>query len=275
MNEKEIIEIVKKGNERLLSILKKFDINVNDLKPNPTFEDVINKNLTIEKFLQLNKDKLLLIRNTKDEILEVYNKADWLGIEYYNLDTSNIKDLDMFIYLCSDLEQKYFPHLLFNYVLMDFKKFFRGIKGKRKFIINDQLIFRKITDKILANEPLSDKEIKHIQDRTTQIIKQYIGQDKEYFFDLYLPEDPKSKVLKDRFHILIPEYDYILSEGLHLVYDWLIQVTERTTYKIQRCQLKGCNKIFEQTPGGHPQKYCSNAHKMKAYRERKNELIAV
>lgn len=41
------------------------------------------------------------------------------------------------------------------------------------------------------------------------------------------------------------------------------------------CQLEGCTNIFIIKRGGHTQKYCSDAHKAKGYRQRKNKLIVV
>ena len=41
---------------------------------------------------------------------------------------------------------------------------------------------------------------------------------------------------------------------------------------IERCTESGCNNIFYPIPGGKEQRYCSNACKQRAYRERQNPL---
>lgn len=46
-------------------------------------------------------------------------------------------------------------------------------------------------------------------------------------------------------------------------------------FKIGACQLAGCKDAFIIIRGGHTQRYCSDAHKAKGYRQRKSELIAV
>lgn len=45
--------------------------------------------------------------------------------------------------------------------------------------------------------------------------------------------------------------------------------------EIKCCELEECNNIFTITPGGHKQKYCSKAHKMKVYRKRRKQPAAV
>jgi hypothetical protein len=58
--------------------------------------------------------------------------------------------------------------------------------------------------------------------------------------------------------------EYDLFQEIHSLWNREIE--------IGNCQLEGCTNIFIIRPSGKTQKYCSNAHRVKAFREIKKEL---
>jgi len=202
-----------------------------------------------------------------------YNKFRSLPIRYYNLDTSKKDKVDEFLVTFVNVAEFY----QFGYEVPALELLNVTGEEAREFITNDQIVFKEIIDKLLEKERLSGREISHISNRITPILKQYarIQSMKGYVnAESIEPLKKETPDLKVEYWSLMLNYDYPHSSWLHEVYYWIVALSKQEI-KIGRCQLEGCNKIFEVTPGGHPQKFCSDAHKAKAYRERKNKLITV
>ena len=159
-----------------------------------------------------------------------------IAFHYYNLDPSNTSDLFDFQYL------KFIKACGLNDIALQIGE---SIK-------EDHPIYHKIFDKIMKNEALSKEELNHIQMRINEEIIQY----------------------KDENNLIL-EVDRNEEDMLFLmIYESLISLSQKKEV-VGHCNLEVCNNIFLIKPGGHPQKYCSNAHKMRAYRERKSKLILV
>lgn len=70
---------------------------------------------------------------------------------------------------------------------------------------------------------------------------------------------------------------YGISTLYQLMDQVIIGVRDMITehWKIDRCQLEGCENIFVLRPSGKTQKYCSNTHRVRAFREMKKEILAL
>lgn len=237
-------------------------------------KDIIEKNkIEFNKATQETFDKF------KNLITKQYNKSGTLPIRYYNLDVSNVDEIDEFLVMFVAIEEFY----QFGYEVPNLMLYGSISKENKEFLLSDHKVFKGIVNKILKKEKLSDEEINHIQSRITPIITQHakITKQSDSLLTGYWNEESLEGLRKLHSDLKIEHWSLFLycnypnSNWLHGIYkDWIIDLSLQRI-KIQRCQLEGCDNIFEVKPGGHPQKYCSDAHKMKAYRERKNKLITV
>ena len=121
---------------------------------------------------------------------------------------------------------------------------------------NEQKKFRKIVDKIIENEKLEQSELNHIS-------RQYLGKVEQY------PIGKKVNDVEVHHWQLGVDSQLILLKNyciIKAIYEWVILLS-RENIKVCRCKAPECKKLFNPTPRGRNQRYCSNACKVRAYRQ--------
>jgi len=177
---------------------------------------------------------------TADELIDDYYRKAKLAVDYYNLDLSNESALDSFL-------------IRHNSLISFWGKYAGNLLEKSKeFLRDDHPMYHRIVDKILKNKVLSDEEINHIQNRINSTLTQ--------------------RKVDDNW--ILESFVDVNTFPFRFIYEWLINLSKERGI-IGYCQLEGCANIFIIRPSGKTQKYCSNTHRVKAFREIKKELLTV
>ena len=113
------------------------------------------------------------------------------------------------------------------------------------------IIFKSIVDKILNGTQLTKEEMNHVNTRYCGWVSQKQQENGKW-------------ILRRSFYF--GPYG-IIYRG---IYDFVIQVSTGRI-NIARCEAQGCKRIFLPRSGGHTQRFCRNACKMRAYRRRQKE----
>ena len=160
-----------------------------------------------------------------------------LGVAYYNLDVGNTSKVIELIAERSD------NHFSISQVRAE----------EVVYIENDHKVFCKVVDKALDKEPLDERDASYVQRRISPIIE---------------PGDPKVAHF-ERERVIQRRYPPgFLGHLMYRIYRWFILLAEGEI-QVQKCAIYECPRIFLVTPGGHPQKFCSAACRMRAYRDPK------
>ncbi len=124
---------------------------------------------------------------------------------------------------------------------------------------DEQKTFRRIVDKIMSNEKLTQSELDHISMQYLGKVEQYqIGNSTEaHHWQLGVDSQ------------LISLKNYCIIKA---IYEWVILLT-RGFVKINRCEEQTCKKLYIPTAKGREQKYCSNACKMKSFRRQNKKSL--
>lgn len=162
---------------------------------------------------------------------------DELGVAYYNLDLGNTSKVIEFIAEHSD------NHFSISQVRAE----------EVASIENDHKVFCKVVKKALEKEPLDERDASYVQRRISPIIE---------------PGDPKVAHF-ERERVIQRRYSRgFLGHLMYRMYRWFILLAEGEI-QVQKCAVHECSRIFLIKPGGHPQKFCSAACRMKAYRDQR------
>jgi len=137
------------------------------------------------------------------------------------------------------------------------------------------LNFKYITDKVLANEILSEAELAHLNKWVCgQITQRQIHDFSEVNIDkIHANISLAQGIPTDRYML---EKEYNRSENYGMVkacLEWVVLVSQGTV-DVGRCEAEDCNKLFiPYKPGAIKQIYCSKVCKMREYRRRQKEPI--
>jgi len=166
-----------------------------------------------------------------------YYRTVGIIADYYNIDYSSVEafyDIYYNFYRCTLIQ----GHNIISERLDDLMIILRA----------DVLVYRDIVDAVLQNKQLSERQLVHIAIRAVA----------------YLPLDTQ--------YTPIVHADYWhpreMVDMLHSIYKGIMNLAAGNI-RVKRCMLDGCSNILIIGGQGKPQRYCSSAHKSKAFRLRK------
>lgn len=210
------------------------------------------------------------IYNDKELISHVRNKSlrtklerlrAEMGVDFYNIDQENFEKFEEFA-------GKYIPQraqlgLSLSGISIQLEHSYVGLMLGYDHETNEYKglnTYKTIVDKVMDGTKLTDDEVRYIQD-------QYFGQ------ILQKKKQDGAWTLKRTF--------YFASFGVmyRTIYDFVIQVSAGRI-DVRRCEAplayssRKCGKLFLPYPGGHEQRFCSKACKMRSYRKAQRETAS-
>lgn len=201
--------------------------------------DCIRRLKTIQKRQRLNPKSPRQIATLQRRM------SDDFAIWYYNLDTSNPEHIDEFVRHCDDeLAMGVITGKAIGEEIKEIKEW------SRRSIRNDQAIYKSIVDKIISGEELSEADLRNVQTGASGILRRI--------------------TLADGRSWIFPDYGIL---RLREVYKWVMDLPSRNL-ELGRCALEGCDHIFTHGSGRYRKKYCSDAHRVRAFRQRKASQAA-
>ena len=132
------------------------------------------------------------------------------------------------------------------------------------------LNFKYITDKVLANEILSEAELAHLNKWVCgQITQRQIYDFSDVSVEKALKDISLIQGIPTDRYMLKKEYNRSENYGMvKACLEWVVLVSQGTV-DVGRCEAEDCNKLFiPYKPGAIKQIYCSKVCKMREYRRR-------
>lgn len=189
--------------------------------------------------------------------LELRTYQDRVGIDYYNLDFTNTKQVLEFLKNCLLIIKYPEDSDLQGWIGLerDMKMLSRELDFSFNVLVGEQERYKVIVDKILNKEDLLEEELSYVESRL-YVPRRLIQRDRK----LYYTVGP-SKVL-DAMPVVMAAYQWVvnLSQG---------------ELDVKRCSLTKCKNIFIASGPGKPQKYCRPSHRVRAHQLRQEEKAAL
>ena len=166
-----------------------------------------------------------------------------VGIAYYNLDVSNTSRMRRFLlkHVVAKLPEKSDPEGTAD--LEDMMRIFR----------EDQPRYKDLLTKVVHKEPLSEDEMSYMSSRLND------------------GRIPTSVIQRDGILYLsfIHLTGSMCARGVLRAAHYFLLLPSTRDIELKKCAFEECTNYFAPHAGGHPQKYCSDSCKVKAYNRRK------